>query len=259
MRRHHEQNTAVRDQFGKQAAAYARIADGKRNLMRDALFAAVKPSAIDRVLDVGCGPGRLTLDLAPHVAHITGIDLTPEMLSQAAALQAERKISNVTWQQGDVLHMPFENGAFTVVVTQATFHHLIDPAAILAEMTRVCAPGGRIMVNDLTPASAKSQAFDAWERLRDPSHVHALLCEELRGLGRRAGLREVTCLPHETVMPIEAILKTSFPLPGDMARVRALVRDDAASGADRLGMAAREESGQIMVSYPMTMMVWRRD
>jgi ubiquinone/menaquinone biosynthesis C-methylase UbiE len=258
MTNHQEQNAAIRDQFGKQASSYARLAGQVQSGRPAPIIDALKLTSADAVLDVACGPGRLSLSLARVAGQVTGIDITPEMLDQARALQAEQGITNVHWQQGDILPLPFDDGAFCIVVTQASFHHFADPAAVLAEMIRVCQPGGRIAVNDMTFDPPQAAAFDRIEKLRDPSHVRVLTLAQLRGLGEAAGLEELTVQEFPLSLPIEAVLATSFPAPGDLERVRALYREDAASGQDRLGMKLRGENGQLVASYPMTLVVWRR-
>jgi SAM-dependent methyltransferase len=137
-------------------------------------------------------------------------------------------------------------------------HHAADPAATLAEMRRACAPGGRIAVLDLTPAPEKSPAFDAIELLRDPSHARTLTVEALRALGAELGLEELAVRPRATDLPLEMTLATSFPGPGVLDRVRELYARDAASGADIFGLKARVQDGQVWVTYPMTVVVWRR-
>jgi ubiquinone/menaquinone biosynthesis C-methylase UbiE len=256
--RHEAQNAAILDQFGKQARAYARLARSRSDSSFIRLIEALRLSSTDRVLDVGCGTGLFSLSLAGRAAQVTGIDLTPQMLEQARALQAELNIGNIQWQQADILPLPFADGSFSTVVTKATFHHLIDPAAVLAQMIRVCAPGGRISVTDMTPDPARSEAFDAVEKLRDPSHVRVLSAEQLRSMGQQAALQESAFWQTPSVVPLEAVLATSFPEPGAMARVRELYREDLASGEDRLGMSLREENGEILVTYPMTTVVWER-
>jgi len=258
MPRHEDQNTAIRDQFGKQAEGYARLVRSKADPSFTRYVEALQLTNHDEVLDVGCGTGLLSLSLAGIAKHVTGIDLTPEMLQQARALQSELKIGNVDWQQGDILPLPFQDDAFSIVLTKATFHHLANPAAVLAQMIRVCEPGGRISVSDLTPDPTKAASFDQVEKLRDPSHVHAMPAEVLRNMGRKARLEELAFWQSGTALPLESVLATSFPDPGNLERVRELYRQDVISGQDRLGMSAREENGQILVTYPMTTLVWKR-
>jgi ubiquinone/menaquinone biosynthesis C-methylase UbiE len=255
---HQQQNRAILNQFDQQAPSYTRLTLGGTDLLRERLLDALRPAAADALLDVGCGGGRLTLSLAQAVGHATGIDLTPAMIEQARALQAELNISNVHWQQGDILPLPFADASFTIAVTQATFHHLVNPGAVLAEMTRVVAPGGRIAVIDMTFEPVKAAVFDPIEKRRDPSHLRVLSTQALRDLGHEAGLEEISHWHYRAAVPAEAVLATSFPAPGDLDRVRDSYREDAHSGADRLGLQLRIENGAIIASYPMTMLVWRR-
>ncbi|HEY3696678.1 class I SAM-dependent methyltransferase [Phenylobacterium sp.] len=256
---HQDQNAAVLDQFTRQAESYAALVGqsaGRAGPGDPVALSGVSPE--DEVLDVACGAGSMTLDFARAARRVTGIDLTSAMLAQARALQAERGVDNVAWVQGDVLPLPFADAAFDVVVTRASFHHMADPAAVLGEMRRAARPGGRIVVSDLTPAADKGPALDRLEILRDPSHVHALPADDLRILGRAAGLQELHVAPYAAELPLEAVLATSFPGPAALDEVRALVAADADEGADRLGMAARRGDGGLYITYPMTTLVWRK-
>jgi ubiquinone/menaquinone biosynthesis C-methylase UbiE len=255
-----DQNQQVLDQFTRQAAGYSRLTGGAAGADRRAGFRALigaKPD--DRVLDVCCGPGTVALDLAPHVAHVTGLDLTPAMLEQARLAQAERGCGNVDWLEGDVFDLPFGDGAFSLVICGAAFHHMVDPRSALREMARVCRPGGRIAVRDVTPDPAKSAAYDRMERLRDPSHTHALVPAELAGLGEGLGL-DTPALHSSTTadLPLDAILATSFPELCTIAEIRAMFLADARSGADDLGFKARLIDGEIRVSYAQTTAIWSK-
>ena len=209
------------------------------------------------MLDVCCGPGTMALDLAPHVAHVTGLDLTPAMLEQARRAQAERGCANVDWVEGDVFDLPFEDGAFSLVTCGAAFHHMVDPRLALGEMARVCRPDGRIVARDVTPDATKSVAYDRMERLRDPSHTHALVPAEIARLGQ--GLPVGTPALHSSTtadLPLDAILATSFPETCTIAEIRAMFLADALSGEDGLGFKARIIKGEICVSYPQTTAIW---
>lgn len=257
---HATQNEKVLDQFAQQALGYAALVAGneRKDTALTKLLEVWRPAPDARALDVGCGTGRLAVALAPHVGQVTGADLTPAMLDQARALQAQTGLRNIDWRQADVTALPFADGAFDLVICSAMLHHVSSPATVLGEMRRVCAPGGLIAAMDLTPAVEKSAAFDAMEILRDPSHAHALTQPELRGLGARLGLTEVVVHPYEARLPLEAVLATSFPEAGMLDRVRELYRLDAASGADSLGFSAQLTGGQIILTYPMALIAWRR-
>jgi SAM-dependent methyltransferase len=259
MPQHTEQNAAVLDQFGKQAAAYAALIRRNPDPGLAQLLETARPAAQARVLDVGCGTGRIAVALAGVVGHVTGVDLTPAMLDQARATQAEAGVANVDWRQADVTALPFADDAFDLVTCRAMLHHTASPAEVLGQMARVCRDDGWITAEDLTPSAGKAAAFDAVEVLRDPSHVHAMPQPELRALGAALGLREAAVHVREVRLPLEAVLATSFPPDGVLDRLREIYRRDAESGADALGMSARlDEAGAVTVGYPMTLVAWRK-
>jgi SAM-dependent methyltransferase len=213
----------------------------------------------DTVLDVGCGAGRLAVSLSQIAKHVTGIDLTPQMLDQARALQVTEGRTNITWQQGDIMSLPFADGAFPVVVTQGTFHHLTDAHSVFAEMVRVVQPGGRVAVIDLVFESEKQKFFDEIEKLRDPSHLRVFSREEIRSLGREAGLREITAWENPVTIEVETVLARAYPKhEKDIERVRAEFIEDAISGDDRLGLSVRTEDDVLLATYPMWGIVWKR-
>lgn len=256
-----EQNRRVVDQFSAQAESYARLTGAMAaEAARAAFTALIGASPDDLALDLCCGPGTLALDLAACVADVTGLDLTPAMLAQARAAQAARGATNVTWVTGDANQLPFEDCTFTLVTCSAAFHHLHEPRRVLAEMARVCRPGGRIVVRDVTPETAKSAEYDRMERLRDPSHVHALTAEEMERLGDGLPLAPPELHPSTAAdLSLDAILAASFPEACSTADIRVTFLADAIEGADRLGFSARLFEGEIRVSYRQTTAIWRKN
>lgn len=86
-----------------------------------------------RLLDVGCGPGTITADLATHVAHATGVDAAPQ-----------QPPSGVEFIQSDAESLPFEDNTFDVAFAAQALHHVPNPVSALQEMQRVVKPGGII-------------------------------------------------------------------------------------------------------------------
>ncbi len=250
-------NDTIVGQHTQQAAGYARLTQAMAGDRRAALreFAGVVPG--DVLLDVACGPGSLALDLAPHLARATGLDLTPAMLEQARAAQARLGVENADWVRGDAATLPFPDGAFTLVTAGAAFHHFAEPARVLAGMARVCRPGGRVVVVDVTPDADKAAVYDRMEKLRDPSHGHAHPVAELAAMGAAAGLGEPRVRTSLTgPMPYAAVLATSFPEACSREDLLALMRADAKAGTDRLGFKAQIGDGEVLVTYPMATLVW---
>jgi ubiquinone/menaquinone biosynthesis C-methylase UbiE len=111
--------------------------------------AAVSPDGL-RVLEVGCGPGRLSIRLARRYGlDLTGLDLDPAMIARARA-NAERsedgEEDRPSFVVGDVALMAFSDGSFDLVVSTLSMHHWADPKAGLAEIGRVLRPDGRARV-----------------------------------------------------------------------------------------------------------------
>jgi ubiquinone/menaquinone biosynthesis C-methylase UbiE len=251
------QNEKVLDQFTRQAEAYARLAS-PRTARPSPILALLGLSPDDNALDVACGAGSLSIQVAPSVAHVTGIDLTPAMIEQARKAQTEHGIDNIDWQLGDIAALPFADGRFSLVLCRAAFHHLDRAGDVLAEMRRVCADEGRVAVLDFGFPEDKASAFGTFERKRDPSHVHAHTLAELRALGRDCGLVEhvVQALPSGE-LPFEAILASSRPDDYSIEQIRAMMLDDARSRENRLGLSARlAEDGAVFVTYPQAIIVW---
>ena len=247
---------AILDQFTRQAVPFATAPSIRdETALRLVIeFSGCGPD--DTVLDVACGPGILACAFAKVARHVTGIDLTPAMLDRARALASEQRLGNVTWQLGDVLPLPYADGSFTLVVSRFAFHHLLDPGAVLAQMRRVCAPGGTVMVIDSAPAPDKADAFNAMERLRDPSHTRALPVVEHLALFAKAGLGEPRQTFYRLEGELEGLLSRSFPKPGDADRIRALF--GASLADDALDIQTRRVGEQIHYGFPVAVLAARR-
>jgi SAM-dependent methyltransferase len=128
--------------------------------------AAVAPAGA-RVLEVGCGPGHLSIRLARHGFAVTGLDLGPAMITRARAnadRPGNRDQRRPSFLVGDVAALAFPNRSFDLVVSTLSMHHWADPAAGLAEIGRVLRPDARALIWDLRPGSGP--------HLFGPRHAH---------------------------------------------------------------------------------------
>jgi ArsR family transcriptional regulator len=121
---------------------------------------------LGNLLDVGTGTGRMAELFAPHAAHVTALDRSPEMLQVARARLQGFPTGLVDLVQGDFGALPFDYGRFDTVLFHQVLHYAQDPGAVLAEAARVTAPGGTIALVDFA-------AHDR-EELRE-RHAHARL------------------------------------------------------------------------------------
>ena len=103
-----------------------------------------------RILDVGCGPGTITVDLARIVTagSVVGLDRSEAVVDEARATAREAGVTNVELSVGDVYTLDHDDATFDVVHAHQVLQHLSDPVAALREMGRVCKPGGLVAVRD---------------------------------------------------------------------------------------------------------------
>ncbi|MBS2538364.1 methyltransferase domain-containing protein [Catenulispora sp. NF23] len=123
------------------------------------------------VLDVGCGPGTITADLADRVAGgtVTAVEITAEALKLAQDEAARRGTENVRFAVADVHALDFPDDSFDVVHAHQVLQHVADPVLALKEMRRVCKPGGVVAARDSDYGGFRwfpeVPALDEWLRL----------------------------------------------------------------------------------------------
>ncbi|MET8752745.1 methyltransferase domain-containing protein [Streptomyces sp. NPDC004667] len=158
-----------------------------------------------RVLDVGCGPGTITADLARLVApggRVTAVDAAADVLEQAAAHVREHEPAGaVDFAVADVHALDFPDDSFDVVHAHQVLQHVGDPVRALREMRRVCRPGGIVAVRDADYAAMTwypaSPVLDAWQalyrRVARANGGEPDAGRRLRAWAREAGFTDVTC------------------------------------------------------------------
>ena len=153
------------------------------------------------LLDVGCGPGTITADLARAVApgRVVGLDREEAPLGEARALAAG--VPGLEFAQGDVYALAYPDASFDVVHAHQVLQHLTDPVAALAEMRRVCRPGGIVAARDADYAAMTwhpaDPALDRWlEVYRGVARANGAEPDAARRLlawANAAGFADVQC------------------------------------------------------------------
>lgn len=188
---------------------------------------AVPVGGDERVLDVAGGTGAVGRYVSRGGAGCVVLDLVPEMLAAGARAAVDEDRRDVLFVRGDATDIPFADDQFDVVVTRFALHHIDRPERAVAEMARVCRPGGRVAVIDML---GQGERHDELERLRDPSHVHALGRDELTELIRGAGVAVETELTREHPLQAARWLAQTEPAPEAWEAVERALRAEAEGG-----------------------------
>ena len=251
------QRRLILDQFTRQAVPFSQMPAHSHEESNRLVLETAEIQPDDTVLDVACGPGLITCEIAKLARHVTGIDITPAMIEQARAKQQAMGLTNMDWAIGDVQPLPFSDASFSAVITRYSFHHFLDPRGVLAEMLRVCKPDGKVTVVDVfTSSPEQAEAYDREEKLRDPSHVRALLLEELTGFFRDARFQGIKTAFYKLEVDLENLLASSFPNPGDADKVRHLLQEDL--DVNRMGVDAYRKEGRIHFFFPIVIVAGRK-
>lgn len=159
-----------------------------------------------RVLEIGIGTGGLLTELAVRAAQVIGVDHSPGMLEEARRRLADLGVSGVELRLGEMTHLPLSDASVECVVANMVLHHAADPAAVLAEIMRVLAPGGVLLLADLARherEAAREQLADQWLGFEERE-----LAEWLKGAGFAAVRIEqiASQAGQESVLLVQAFL-----------------------------------------------------
>ncbi len=238
-----DHNSVVRESFSQQVGLFTG-ADAPFARRFASPLAWIEPLDADMiVLDVACGAGHAGEQAAPHVRQVVGIDVTPALLAVGAERVRAAGLTNVLFQEGDAMALPFVDASFDLVVCRSSLHHFVDPERVVEEMARVCRRGGRVVVSDMVAPTAQVRgAFDELHRVIDPSHVRALLESELAAIVGTVG--SVTYSDKSSIdLPIDIILTDA----ADRDAVRSMLLGDV--GQNATGLDPRRAGDDVIVSF----------
>lgn len=193
--------------FGERAALYSTSASHADPQVLQRVVELCAPQPHWSVLDIATGTGHTALALAPHVASVIGIDLTPEMLAEAERLQAERSVTNVHFRTGDVHYLPFADATFDLVTCRRAAHHFSDIGRALREMRRVLRRDGRLVIDDRSVPEDDfvDACMNALDRLHDASHVRQYRPNEWRHMLEAQGFVIEVVEPYTKHRPLTAL------------------------------------------------------
>jgi ubiquinone/menaquinone biosynthesis C-methylase UbiE len=160
-----------------------------RDASLDLLVELARPTSHDTVLDYAAGAGMAGFAVAPEVRTVEAADELPDMLEEGMRLAGELGLVNVAFSLVDLYALPYDAGAFSLVVCRNAFHLLPEPVTALAELLRVTSAGGRLVLVDPVVDDVTDKAFNDIARLREPAHRRHYLEEQMDDLVAQAGLQ----------------------------------------------------------------------
>ena len=200
----------IQQQFGAHAAAYATSTVHAKGASLGRLVELVKPESHWQALDIATGAGHTAAAFAPHVARVIATDITDEMLDEAKKLAAAKGLGNMEAAVADAEALPFEGARFDFVSCRIAAHHFPDVPRFVGEVRRVLKAGGTFaLVDNISPDALSTPGFseaeladaaatyNAFEKLRDPSHGRCLSLAEWTELVAAAGLEVL----HREILP----------------------------------------------------------
>ncbi len=168
---------ALRDEYTHGHHASVLRIHSWRTVDNSAAYLAPRLAAGLEVLDVGSGPGTITIDIARRVrpGRVIGIDASREIVAEANGLAASSRVPNAVFRVGDAYGLDFADASFDVVHAHQVLQHLARPVDALREFRRVLKPGGLLAVRDVDyggviwspPSAALARWLELYHRVHE--------------------------------------------------------------------------------------------
>lgn len=243
----------VQEQFGASAEAYVTSEIHAKGTSLERLLELTRPGPEWMVLDVATGAGHTAHTFAPHVREVIASDITTRMLELTGEMAHKRGLTNVNAVAADAEMLPFADGRFDLVTCRVAAHHFPALAEFMAESARVLRPSGLLaVVDNVVPGSRRTgrkgkaaeeagRYINAFETLRDPSHVRCLSFDGWQERFYQAGFRILHQEVADKMLDFYDWTARMRVQPADEIRLEAMLRQapDQAAEFLRPGFGAK--------------------
>ncbi|MFO8102398.1 MAG: methyltransferase domain-containing protein [Dehalococcoidia bacterium] len=253
---HQSPQSKTKQLFGNKSEDYSTssLLKDERNLQFVLEMAGIKEGI--RVLDVATGTGFMAIAAADTGAEVLATDFTPAMLEKAGEFLGEK--SNTTLALADADCLPFPPDSFDVVTCRVSVHHFTHPRTAFDEMARVCRPGGRVLIMDVTSSEdeARSELHNKMGKMRDPSEVRQWRPSELEQMLGGAGLsvEKLELWPH--VMAFDEWIGLGQADEETAERLREMMIDSM--DGDKAGLNPEFRDGELVFTWTTAIIVARK-
>lgn len=248
----------IQHRFGVAAAAYVTSKVHASGPDLTWLVKEAQLTGVERVLDVATGAGHTAFALAPGAAEVVALDLTRPMLDVARQEASARKLTNISYLEGDAQALPCEDESFDLVTCRHAPHHFPRLSQAIHGWFRVLKPGGKLLVIDsISPEEPELAVFlNEIEILRDPSHVHNHSLSEWQTLLTGTGFTLGTVLEWGVELEVTDWTRRMRTPPETVAVIEERLRSASAEARERLRVV--EEKGELAFTLPTCFIVGRK-
>ena len=239
----------ARQQFQRRPTAYVMPTSPFDHKFIAFMISISGVSKTDQVVEIACGRGTTTLAFAERCGHAIGVDVAEEPLRLAQTAAAERSISNVDFILSEVERLSFDDDTFNGALCRFSFHHFVNPARVFAELARVVAPGGWMVIADMVASEdpTKAEFHNRMERLCDPTHSRTLSGSEFERMFADHGFRTALKVERDARLTLDDWIRFGGASPENALKLRELAA--AAIDQDRAGLRFTRDGDQIRLVH----------
>lgn len=188
------QHKVNQQQYGNKSEAYLNSTVHAQGIEFAKMQNLIQQHQFKNILDLGCGGGHVTYQMAPYVDQVMAYDITPEMVSLVIDQAKQKGLQNVSGQVGGAESLNFSDQYFDCIISRYSAHHWQSVPQAMREIHRVLQPHGKVIMFDIVGNS--NPILDTFiqtiEIIRDPSHVRDYSLAEWMVFAEQAGFRVET-------------------------------------------------------------------
>jgi ubiquinone/menaquinone biosynthesis C-methylase UbiE len=240
---------SARLQFRRRPAAYAMPTNPSDQKFIAFMISVSGVGKTDHVVEIACGSGSTILAFAERCERAIGVDVAEEPLQLARTAAVARNVSNVDFILSEVERLSFDDHTFSGALCRFSFHHFVKPERVFAELARVVAPDGWMVIADMVASEdpVKAELHNQMERLCDPTHSRTLPISEFERMFAENGFRTALKVERDARLTLADWIRFGGASPENAVKLRDLA--EAAVDQDRAGLKFTRDGDQIRLVH----------